>query len=136
MKTDLIKITNEIEARNDATRCLINEALRTGDLDKIDTVTTPINIQQKRIADFERSWSSYVAPQYSMDHSADEQNARQEMPDQLRLIRDTAREIESLITAILEGSSEFEQFMNSAYTIANSQADYIRELRDLIGDLS
>lgn len=136
MKTDLIKIANEIEARNDAARCLLNEALRTGDLDKIDTVTTPIDIQQKRITDFERSWSGYVEQQSSIDLSADEQNARQGMLDQIRLIRDTAREIESLITAILEGSDEYEQFMNSAYTIANSQAGYIRELRDLIGDLS
>lgn len=129
MKQELIEKIDEIEARNDATRCLLTDAVTSADESKVEAVTTAIHVQRRQGRALDNAWTNYLreaAPNFS---------ASERFPAQLKFIRDTAREIASLISAVLDGHDEAAQFTNSALTIANQQAAYIRELRDIVGEL-
>lgn len=132
MKTQLTEAIGQIEARNDAALVMLHAALQ-GDDEAVEGVTTAVAVQGEKIQDFEKEWC-VITPPASLAGMQDE--ARSDKVAFLtKRVRDTASEISYLIAAVHEGFDEAEQLLNSAYTIARSQREYVRELRDLVGDV-
>lgn len=132
MKTQLTEAIGQIEARNDAALVMLHAALQ-GDDEAVEGVTTAVAVQGEKIQDFEKEWC-VITPPASLGGMIDE--ARSEKVAFLtKRVRDTASEMSYLIAAVNERFDEPEQLLNSAYAIARSQREYVRELRDLVGDV-
>lgn len=132
MKTQLTEAIGQIEARNDAALVMLYAALQ-GDDEAVEGISTAVAVQGEKILDFEREWCAIVMPA-SIGTMSDEVRA-DKVAFLTKRVRDTASEISYLIAAVNDGFDEAEQLLNSAHTIARSQREYVRELRDLVGDV-
>lgn len=132
MKTQLTEAIGQIEARNDAALVMLYAALQ-GDGEAVEGITTAVAVQGEKIQDFEREWC-VITPPVSLGGMASDTHS-DKVSFFTKRVRDSASAISYLICAVNEGFDDAEQLLNSAYTIARTQREYVRELRDLIGDV-